>query len=91
MRSLMLTLAAALLSATPARAGEPANVGARDVLRWTAGGGGAVVVDARSVEEWVEARIPGAISIPAERVRAEAARLPRDRATPIIFYCRGPG
>jgi rhodanese-related sulfurtransferase len=91
MTTLTLVLWAALLSASPATAAPPQIVGAQDVLRWTAGGGGAVVVDARTVEEWAQARIPGALAIPADRVKAEAARLPKDRATPLIFYCRGPG
>lgn len=91
MTTLTLALWAALLSASPPPAPPPQIVGAQEVLRWTAGGGGAVLVDARSADEWAQARIPGALSIPADRVKAEAARLPKDRATPLIFYCRGPG
>jgi rhodanese-related sulfurtransferase len=88
-----LTLALSLLAAvaSPARAAEPTLVTAPEVLRLTAGGGGAVVVDTRSPQEWLEARIPGALSIPAELVKPLAARLPKDRKTPIVFYCRGPG
>ncbi|HEX9136788.1 MAG TPA: rhodanese-like domain-containing protein [Nitrospirota bacterium] len=35
--------------------------------------------------------MPGSINIPAERMKFEAARLPKDKTTPLIFYCRGTG
>lgn len=54
-------------------------------------GGKALVVDVRSPQEYAEGHIPGAIGIPAEQLMAHAAALPRDRATPIVFYCRGMG
>jgi rhodanese-related sulfurtransferase len=53
--------------------------------------GDAVLVDARSPAEFEEAHIAGAINIPAERTKTDAARLPRDRRAPVIFYCRGMG
>jgi rhodanese-related sulfurtransferase len=51
----------------------------------------AMVVDVRLSEEYQEGHIPGAVNIPAERMRVEAARLPKEKSTPIIFYCRGAG
>lgn len=51
----------------------------------------AVVIDARSTAEYAQGHIPGAISIPAERLRSEARRLPEDHSTPLVFYCRGYG
>jgi rhodanese-related sulfurtransferase len=50
-----------------------------------------VLIDTRTPEEYQAGHIPGAINIPAERMRAEAARLPKDKSTPVIFYCRGSG
>jgi rhodanese-related sulfurtransferase len=35
--------------------------------------------------------VAGAISIPADRMKVDRAKLPKDKATPIIFYCRGAG
>jgi rhodanese-related sulfurtransferase len=61
------------------------------VRAWIAGPRRATVVDVRTAQEFEQAHIAGAISIPAERVKAEAGRLPRDPAAPLIFYCRGPG
>jgi rhodanese-related sulfurtransferase len=50
-----------------------------------------VLVDTRSAVEFEQGHIAGALHLPAERTKAEAARLPRDRRTPIVFYCRGVG
>jgi phage shock protein E len=50
-----------------------------------------VLIDARPEEEYQQAHIPGAINIRSDRIKEEAARLPRDKKTAIIFYCRGEG
>ncbi len=83
-------LAVALLAASPAVAGDIAAIGADEVHGWLVGGN-AALVDARSPAEFEQAHIVGAINIPAERTKQDAARLPRDRRAPIIFYCRGAG
>jgi phage shock protein E len=54
-------------------------------------GGKVVIVDVRSLEEYRDGHVPGAINIPAERITIERARLPRDKASTVIFYCRGAG
>ncbi len=50
-----------------------------------------VIIDARPFDEYREAHIPGAINIPPERMKAQTSRLPKNKTTPIIFYCRGEG
>jgi rhodanese-related sulfurtransferase len=50
-----------------------------------------VLVDVRLPEEYQAAHIPGAINIPADRMRSDSNLLPKDRTTQIIFYCRGVG
>ena len=50
-----------------------------------------VLIDARPEEEYQQAHIPGALNIPADRIKTEAARLPKDKKTAMIFYCRGEG
>lgn len=50
-----------------------------------------VLIDSRTPEEYQQAHIPGAIIIPADQMKMEATKLPRDKATPLIFYCRGLG
>ncbi len=80
----------ALLAAVPAAA-DVSVVGAADVHATLVSNPKAVVVDARTPAEYEQAHIPGAINIPAGETRTSAARLPRDRATPLVFYCRGVG
>jgi rhodanese-related sulfurtransferase len=41
--------------------------------------------------EFEQAHLPRAVNIPADQMRAEAARLPKDKSTAIVFYCRGSG
>lgn len=50
-----------------------------------------VVIDSRTPEEYQEGHIPGAINIPPDLMKTETTRLPKDRKTPMIFYCRGEG
>jgi rhodanese-related sulfurtransferase len=50
-----------------------------------------VLIDSRTPEEYQQAHIPGAIIIPADQMKMEQAKLPKDKATPLIFYCRGLG
>jgi rhodanese-related sulfurtransferase len=51
----------------------------------------AVLIDARPAEEYQQAHIPGAINIPPELMKEERTQLPKNKKTPIIFYCRGEG
>lgn len=44
-----------------------------------------LVVDARSSDEYAEAHIPGAISVPLSDLEARMDELPRDQE--IVFYC----
>ena len=67
------------------------TIGADEVNGLMTGGKKAVLIDVRSTEEYQTAHIPGSINIPAERITAEKNRLPKDKATPLIFYCRGVG
>jgi rhodanese-related sulfurtransferase len=49
------------------------------------------LIDVRMPEEYQAGHIPGAINIPADRIRSDRNLLPKDRTTQIIFYCRGVG
>ena len=78
------------ISATSAMAQFP-TIDSEQVKTWMHGKQKAVLIDARPAEEYQQAHIPGAINIPADRMKTETSRLPKDKATPIIFYCRGEG
>ena len=46
------------------------------------------VIDVRPEEEYAQGHIPGALSIPLDRLATRLGELPRDRE--IVAYCRGP-
>ena len=60
----------------------------RDSLMKAARKGEVVVLDVRPTEEYLNAHLPFARSIPLEELRKRLAELPKDRA--IVAYCRGP-
>lgn len=60
----------------------------RDSLVKAARKGEVVVLDVRPSEEYLNAHLPFARSIPLEELRQRLGELPKDRA--IVAYCRGP-
>lgn len=60
----------------------------RETLMKAARKGEVVVLDVRPVEEYLNAHLPFARSIPLEELRQRLAELPKDRS--IVAYCRGP-
>ena len=79
-----------LLTSTAVMAQFPV-ISAKDVKTRMAGKQKVVLIDVRPADEYKAGHIPGAINIYAENMKAEAPRLPKDKSTPIIFYCRGAG
>jgi rhodanese-related sulfurtransferase len=60
----------------------------RESLMKAARKGEVVVLDVRPTEEYLNAHLPFARSIPLEELRLRLGELPKDRA--IVAYCRGP-
>ncbi|MDP2758977.1 MAG: metalloregulator ArsR/SmtB family transcription factor [Sideroxyarcus sp.] len=60
----------------------------RDSLMKAARKGEVVVLDVRPVEEYLNAHLPFARSIPLEELRQRLSELPKDRS--VVAYCRGP-
>lgn len=60
----------------------------RDSLMKAARKGEVVVLDVRPSEEYLNAHLPFARSIPLDELRKRLDELPKDR--PIVAYCRGP-
>jgi len=50
--------------------------------------GEVALLDVRPEDEYRAAHIPGALSVPLERLKSSLGKLPRDRE--IVAYCRGP-
>lgn len=48
-----------------------------------------VIVDARPVSRYDESHIPGAIVMPAAAFDKQVDKLPKDKSTPLVFYCVG--
>ncbi|MBI5006070.1 MAG: hypothetical protein HZB95_02990 [Nitrosomonadales bacterium] len=67
---------------------EAVDANDRETLLKAARKGEVVVLDVRPAEEYLNAHLPFARSIPLEELRQRLAELPRDRS--IVAYCRGP-
>lgn len=50
-----------------------------------------LVVDVRNKEEYAAGHLPGAVNIPPQSFKIIGGLLPRNKAIPIVFYCRGFG
>jgi phage shock protein E len=83
--------AAALLLAPALAAAQQAAITAEEILAAQRKKPAPVIVDTRTAAEYEALRVRGALHLPPERIAPEAARLPKDKATPLVFYCRGPG
>lgn len=64
---------------------EPVN---RDDLLARVVEGGVTVLDVRPTDEYMAGHIPGALSVPLDRLKEILANLPVDQE--IVAYCRGP-
>lgn len=49
---------------------------------------GAFILDVRTPQEYAAGHIPNSTLVPHTDIRARAAELPADKATPIFVYCR---
>jgi hypothetical protein len=93
---LMIGLCAALLMAVgghpmPATADDGYKIiSSSELIDWLASNDKPVLVFALSRVEYNEERISGSICIPVELMKGSDL-MPRDRGTPIVFYCHGPG
>jgi rhodanese-related sulfurtransferase len=62
----------------------------RDELLERLGDPSLVIVNALPRESWLDARIPGSLSLPVAEVRARARELLGDRGREIAVYCASP-
>ena len=51
-----------------------------------AGTSGAVLLDVRTVQEYEDGRIPGAVNIPLQQIERAGKQIP-DKETPLFVYC----
>lgn len=88
---IFLLLSGILLFCASLAAAQSLLVTAEQVKAWVDGKRKFVLIDARLPEEYGAAHIPRAINIPPEEMTLQKALLPKDKSTPLIFYCRGVG
>ena len=67
------------------------EIDAQDLKKMIYEGTTMVLVDTRSVFEYDNGYIPGAIHIPFEKFAYLPKLLPEDKTIPLVFYCRGSG
>lgn len=87
----MIPVLPTILAVTLAASAAPRIVTAEQVKAAIDKKAKVVIVDTRTPEEWAQAHLPGAVNVPAGFVRALSNRLPKDKGTPLVFYCRGSG
>jgi rhodanese-related sulfurtransferase len=87
-RTFLFLFGILLLSSTSVMA-QFAVIDASQLRTYLTGKKNAVLVDTRTSEEYLQAHIPGAINIMPDQMKAKAAGLLKDKAAPVIFYCRG--
>jgi rhodanese-related sulfurtransferase len=85
---------------SPAMLGGAKVVAAEEVAKAQAAG--AAVIDVRVASEYAEGHIKGAVNVPYREKSKKAAnfdaaqdefnlaKLPADKATPVVIYCNGP-
>lgn len=66
-------------------------VGAEQVRERLTDGSKVMLIDTRTPDEYREGHIPKAVNIQPDNMQGNRKRLPKDKSTPIIFYCRGAG
>ena len=89
-RSFLFLFSFLFLSSAPVMAQYPV-IDAEQLRSYITGNKNVALVDSRTSEEYQQAHIPGAVNIMPDEMKAKAARLLKDKAALVIFYCRGMG
>ncbi len=91
----LILVSMALMLAIPALAqprGPQLPVISADALKAELDSGKKIfLVDARSMAEFAQGHLPGAVNIPPDGTVSLTGTLPKDKNFPIVFYCRGWG
>jgi len=87
-RAILFLACLVLLFASDALA-QLSTIDAEQVRSWMDGKRKVALIDTRTLEEYQQAHIPGAINIMPEQMQSAKGKLPKDKTTPMIFYCRG--
>ena len=83
-----LLLVVGYLLMTRVQAGEPLIDVSREVRAWNLISMGALLVDARTPEEFASGHLEGAINIPHDQTVARIAEFGSDKDRSIVVFCR---
>ena len=67
------------------------DLSARDLKKRMDNGVKMVIVDLRTPREYQDGYVPTAVNVPPDKLYLLRQVLPEDKATLIVFYCRGYG
>lgn len=74
---------------------DPANIitinEVAELLKKSPQEGNYMIVDARGYDNYIEGHLPNAVLLPHYRFQAFKERMPKDKNTLIVAYCRGYG
>lgn len=62
-----------------------------ELLKKTPEEGNYAIIDARGYDNYIEGHLPNAVMVPYYRLQAFQDRLPKDKNTQLVAYCRGYG
>lgn len=88
---ILLCILINFLLLAPAAYAQYLVVSAEQVRERLTDGRKVMLIDTRTPDEYKDGHIPGALNIQPDRIKPAAAKLPKDKSTPIILYCRGAG
>ncbi len=89
LRRVILAVAMVMIAAAAAWGAGYPQIEAKDVKKIIDTHKKVVIVDARSLMEYDQGHVPGAISVGPDRFAFIAEYLPKDKSAALIFYCRG--
>ncbi len=89
----MITLLSVVLVVIAASCGlsQAKNINAEELKKMMTENTGLLIIDTRSNYEYNLGHIPKAVNISQEKFYMLDTLLPKEKETPMVFYCRGTG
>jgi rhodanese-related sulfurtransferase len=91
MKRIVLTVVSLVFMFSYASAENFKNISADELKKMMDKKTKMVLVDTRTGAEYSEGHIPTAVNIPPEKLAIIGTLLPKNKKTPLVFYCRGAG
>jgi len=85
---LILLIATSIFSACSKSKSSDSPVVSQAKIGWKKVDQGAFLLDVRSVDEYNIGALPNAVNIPYDKIAQQISKLPQDKSTEIVIYCR---